>query len=59
VSGPQGPVPDLRRYIFDVWVLDVRGTHVTVFTSHPVDADAGDIAQMQQLLHSIRFELTN
>ena len=56
LSGQESLVPDLRRYVFDVWVVDAGRTQAAVLASHPVDADAGDIAQMQQLLTSIRFQ---
>lgn len=56
LSGQEGLVPVLRRYVFDVWVVDAGRTQAAVLASHPVDAEAGDIAQMQQMLTSIRFE---
>lgn len=58
LSGEDGLEPEPRRHIFDVWVVDVRGELLAVFAAHAVGADAHAIAEMRELLDSIRFRFT-
>jgi hypothetical protein len=55
--------PQRTEHVFDVWVVDVQGEHLVVSADYTPDLgkiiyQEEDLARLQELLDSIRFEFT-
>jgi len=57
-EGEDNSFPKLADHVVDAWVVTLGGEHVVVLAGHTVDARETDLAEMQQLLDSMRFEFT-